>query len=176
MVAGGTSVTVGFTTDAATAVPVVPAVTVPIEVTTLTVAVLVPVALGLKLTEMLHDPPTASEVPQVFVRGKSVALVPVIVIEVMVSVAVPGLESVTVCVALVDPTFVEANVSEVGDNTALATPTPVPVRATVWWPVMALSVTVSVAGSEPTAVGLNVTEIVQLVATASVVPHVVVSK
>ena len=90
--------------------------------------------------------------------------VPVIAILVILSAALPVLESVTVWAELVVPTFWLANVNETGDRDAVEVDvdTPEPVRAAVCGLPVALSVTVTVAVLVPDAVGLNVTLIVQV--------------
>jgi len=59
-----------------------------------------PVPVGLNVTLMLQFPPAAKELPQLFVWLKF----PFAVIPLIVSATVPGLDSVTVCAALVVPT------------------------------------------------------------------------
>ena len=66
-------------------------------------ALRVPDAVGLKVTLMLQLAPTAIELPQVVVREKSPAFVPVIAIAVIVNVAVPVFLRVTVFATLVVP-------------------------------------------------------------------------
>ena len=70
-----------------------------------TLALLLPVVLGVKVTLIVHDALTASEPGQVLVCAKSPALVPVMLMVLMLSAAVPLLVSVTVFVALVELTF-----------------------------------------------------------------------
>lgn len=118
---------------------------------TLSVAVSVPVVVGVKVRTMLQLLVAASVVPQVVVSLKDVALVPVSEIAMPVSVALPGFESVMVCVAEEVATVVDAKVSEVGESTASGVgvgdaPAPVSVAVCVE-PVTppVLSVTVSVA-------------------------------
>ena len=62
-----------------------------------TLPVLVPACVGVKVTLTVQLAPTASEFPQVFVWAKS-PLAPMLV---MSRVAVPGLVTVTACDALV---------------------------------------------------------------------------
>ena len=66
----------------------------------LRVPVRVPVAVGLKVTLMAQLLPAATELPQVLVWAKS----PLAEMLVMDKAALPVLESVTVCAALVGPT------------------------------------------------------------------------
>jgi hypothetical protein len=68
---------------------------------TLSVPLRVPVAVGLKVTVIGQLAPAASVLGQVLVWAKS----PLAVIDVIVSGPVPVLLSVTVCGALVVPTF-----------------------------------------------------------------------
>src|SRR5260370_19636657 len=57
-----------------------------------------PVAVGVNVTEMLHEAVAARLVPQLSVSAKS----PLALMLIMVSAALPGLVSVTVCKALVE--------------------------------------------------------------------------
>jgi len=96
----------------------------------------------------------------------------------MVSVALPVLESVTVCAALVEFNVWLANVSDAGERLAPGVPgaNPVPVRPTVCGLPAALSVMVTAAPRAPAAVGVNVTLIVQFpLFAATELPHVLVS-
>ncbi len=79
-------------------------------------AVAAPPADGLNSTETVQLAPTAiAAVPHVFAEmRKELALVPVSVIEVSDKAAVPVFFTVTICAAVVLPTFVDAKVSEVG--------------------------------------------------------------
>ena len=88
-----------------------------------------PADAGANFTLMLQFPPDAKELPQVLVWLKF----PFAEIPVIERVAPPGLESVTVCAALVVPTVWPANVSEVGATLApgKAGDAPVPVKLTV---------------------------------------------
>ncbi len=88
---------------------------------------------GLKSTEKVQLAPAARLLPQVLdgIRNED-ALVPVDVIEEMVSAAVPVFFSVTVCEAEVVPTVVVGKLSEVGLNvTAGAGLLPVPLTLTL---------------------------------------------
>ena len=74
----------------------------------LTLALLVPAAVGLKVTLMVQEAPAASVLEllgQVLVWAKSPALVPLRPMLLMVRDPAPLLVSVTVCAALVVPTF-----------------------------------------------------------------------
>ena len=95
-----------------------------------TLADLVPVANGVKVTLIEQLLPAAKLEPQVFVCAKSVLLVPVIAMPDMLSVPVPLLVIVTTLAALVVPTNWLPNASDVGDRVT-AGATPVPVRAAV---------------------------------------------
>ena len=74
---------------------------------TLTDALLAPVAVGLRLTEIVQLAPAPIPVPQVFVVGKSPGFVPVTLIEVIESDVVPLFVRVTVLAALLVPTLTE---------------------------------------------------------------------
>jgi hypothetical protein len=71
----------------------------------LRVSVRLPVEVGVKVTDRLHDPTAARLVPQVWLTAKS----PEAAIEVRLKAAVPEFVSVTVCAALVLPTVSAAN-------------------------------------------------------------------
>jgi hypothetical protein len=97
---------------------------------TVTAALRAPVAVGVKVTLILQLAPATTLVPQVFVWLKSPLFVPVIVMLVMVSAAVPVFESVTACAALFVLTNWLLNVSDADERPAMGA-TPVPVRLTV---------------------------------------------
>jgi len=126
---------------------------------TLKVPVRVPEAAGVNVTLMLQFPPAANELPQLLVWPKS----PLAAIPVMVSAALPVLESVTVCAALVEFNVWLANVNDAGERLAPGVPgaNPVPVRPTICGLPAALSVIVTAAPRAPAAVGVNVTLMVQ---------------
>jgi len=87
-------------------------------------AVRVPVAAGLNSTETVQVAAAARVVPQVVADlRKELASVPVMVSEVRVAVAVPVFLTVTTCAAVVEPTVVEAKVSEVGERVMAGEPT-----------------------------------------------------
>jgi len=86
---------------------------------------------GVNVTEIVQLAPAASELPQLFVCAKLLALVPVTVMPVIVSAAVPGFDSIRVCAAVVVPTGVGANVKLVGASTACGVPVAVPDRVRV---------------------------------------------
>lgn len=73
-----------------------------------------PRAAGVKVTLIMQFPPAATELPQLLVWAKSLALVPVITRLVIFSVALPVLLTTTGCAELVEPRVWLLNVSEVG--------------------------------------------------------------
>jgi hypothetical protein len=136
------------------------------------VAVRVPEAEGVNVTEILQLALAASVVPQALVSAKSPGLLPSIPTLVIVNGPLPVLLNVSVCAAVVVLTAVEANVKLPGDTPAVGTPIPVPLNATVCVAPATfpeLSVIVRVPVCVPVAVGVNVTEIVQVPAAATVV-------
>jgi len=139
-------------------------------------AVSAPVAAGLNSTDTVQLAAAARVVPQVVADlRKDVALVPVTVSDVRVTVPVPVFLMVTSCAAVVEPTVVEAKVRAVGESETVkvGAAAPVPVRATVCGVPVALSAIDRLAVSVPVAAGLNSTDTVQLAAAARVVPQVV---
>ena len=82
-----------------------------------------PVAVGAKVTLIVHDELAARLVPQVFVCEKS----PLAAMLEIVSVALPGLLRVTLCGLLLVPSTCPENVNELGDRLA-ADAVPVPDR------------------------------------------------
>jgi len=86
----------------------------------------------------------------------------------------PVLLRVTLCAALVVPTFWLLNVRLVGE-TLIVTVAPVPVRLTICGLPAALSEMLTNAVRVPVAVGVNVTLIVQLPPAASELPQVLIS-
>jgi len=92
-----------------------------------TVPVLDPLALGLKVTLTLHEAPAPTLEPQVLVWEKS----PLIAMLVMVSVEVPLFVRVKLCGVLLVPTACEAKVRDAGEKLTAGPPVPVPVRLTV---------------------------------------------
>jgi hypothetical protein len=87
--------------------------------------------------------------------------------------AFPVLVTVTVCAALVVPTFWLVKV-RLEEERLKPGPVPVPVRLTVWGLPAALSITLTEAVKLPTAAGVNVTLMVQLPLAATELPHVLV--
>src|SRR5207249_4739449 len=83
---------------------------------TLNDALLVPLAVGVKVTLIVHCAPAATEVPQLLVCPKSPLLAPVMAMLEMFNVAEPMLLRVTACAALVVPTISFGNPSEDGDK------------------------------------------------------------
>jgi hypothetical protein len=78
-------------------------------------------AFGVIVTLMLQLDPAERLRPQSFVCAKFVLFVPPIAIVEIGREAVPEFVSVTVCTALVVPTFCGAKLSAVTDNAAFAT-------------------------------------------------------
>jgi hypothetical protein len=110
---------------------------------TFMVAVRVPIAPGVKVTEILHQDFSARSPPQVFVCVKSLGSAPVNVMLLIVNAVGRLLASMTMSTAPAVSTVRAANVKEVGET--IAGKTPVPVSVAVWGVFDALSVTVSVA-------------------------------
>ena len=94
---------------------------------TLSDAVRVPLAVGLKVTLMLQVVPAANELPQVWVCQKSPALAPVMVIPLIVKLVVPTLVSVTVFAGLVVPMTTVPKFKLVGNSFAVV---PIPLSGT----------------------------------------------
>ena len=82
-----------------------------------------PVAVGVKVTLIVHDALAARPVPQVLVPEKS----PLTVMLEIARAALPGLLRVTLCGLLLVPNACPENVNEVGDRLA-AGAAPVPDR------------------------------------------------
>ena len=85
-------------------------------------------------TETVQLAAAARVVPQVVADFRNeVALVPAIVSELRVTVAVPVFFTVTTCAAVVEPTVVDAKARLVGENETVnvCAAAPVPVRTTV---------------------------------------------
>jgi hypothetical protein len=127
---------------------------------TFSVAVRVPVAVGLKVTEIVHWDFAARLPSQVSVSAKSPPLAPVNVMLLIVNAVERLLVSVTFLAALVVPAFCAANVKEVGETVVCAMP--LPANEAVCGLFDAASVTVSVPVSAPMTLGVNVTVMVQL--------------
>jgi hypothetical protein len=120
------------------------------------VPVLLPTAVGLKVTLTVQLEEAERLAPQVFVSEKS----PLMLTPLMLSVVVPVFLSVTLCALLLVPTGSDEKVSEVAEKLATG-PLPVPVRLMVWVAGVALSVIVIEPVRVPVAVGLKVTLIEQ---------------
>jgi hypothetical protein len=135
------------------------------------VAVMAPVAAGVKVTLILHEVWAAREAPQVFAEmAKALALVPVMVSPESVMAVLSLFVSVTVFAALVllTPCLPKARVV----TEVVAWATPVPVRETVCGLFVALSAIESVAVMAPVAAGVKVTLILHEVWAAREAPQV----
>jgi len=103
---------------------------------------------GVNVTEMEQLAPAARDVPQVLVWAKSLGSEPVIVMPVMASAALPVLESVAVCAAVVVPVMdVKVSVAGVSVATGAGGTTPVPLNEIVCGVLAALSAIVTEAVS-----------------------------
>lgn len=127
----------------------------------LRVAVRVPVAAGVKVTEMVQVPPAGTLVAQVLVWTKSLALVPEIEMLVMGRAVVATLLKVMTFAALVVPTVCAAKVREVGCR---ETAVPDPVIRLACWPPPAVNApkTFRAAVRPPVCKGVKATFIMQL--------------
>jgi hypothetical protein len=142
---------------------------------TLKAAVSEPTAAGLKVMAMVHVAPIATLVPQVLVSEKELALLPVMLMLVMESAAVPELVSVMFGAVNELPTgWLEKLIEFAESVTAGAVAVPVPLRATVCGEPYVLSAMLTVAVSAPVAAGLKVTVILHEAAAATLVPQVLV--
>ena len=135
------------------------------------VPVLLPTAVGLKVTLTVQLEEAERLAPQVFVSEKS----PLMLTPLMLSAAAPVFLSVTLCALLLVPTGSDEKVSEVAERLATG-PLPVPVRLMVWVAGLALSVRVTEPVRVPVAVGLKVTLIEQEEDAATLDPQVFVSE
>jgi hypothetical protein len=144
---------------------------------TSSVAVALPVAEGVKLTDIAQLAPAARDGPHSLLSAKSARLAPASVMPLTASVAVPGLDSVMVWLSLVVPTVVPEKLRLVGLSVACgaAAATPVPERAAVCGDVPLLSATLIAALRAPAAPGVKLTEMLQLALAAKVLPQVLVS-
>lgn len=135
-----------------------------------TLALRVPVAVGVNVTEIVQLFFGAIELPQVLVCPKSELFVPVTTRLLIVMVAPPlALLRVITCAALVVPTVCAEKVKLVGENDAA-----VLVPASVTGNVPPLVVIVIVAARWLMFAGLNVTLIVQVLLPGSDVPQLLV--
>ncbi len=148
-------------------VPLSDVVCVPAESVTAKLPVRVPVAVGLKATEIPQLAPAASVDPQPFEIVKS----PEAVTEVIDTADAVLLLRVTFCAALVVPTVWLAKVRLEGESVTeppVVLP-PVPVRVATSLPADVAMVRVPL--NVPVDVGLKTTLVVQLAPAGSVVPH-----
>lgn len=134
-----------------------------------TVALRVPLAVGVKVTLIVQLAPAPSEEPQVLVWAKSPGLVPVMVMPVMLMEVVPTFFIVTVFAALLWPIAVVGKFSTAGIS---ETTVPVPVSEAVCVP--SLSVTLTEAVRVPDPMGLNVTVMAHVIPPPSEVGQVLV--
>lgn len=126
---------------------------------TVRVPVRLPVAVGVKVTEMVQLWPAATVDPQVLVSAKS----PEAAMVVMASAAAPEFARVMVCAGLVEPVSWLVKVRVAGESAAAgAAAVAVPAKVIVCGEPEALSVMVSVPERLPAAVGAKVTAMVQL--------------
>jgi hypothetical protein len=131
-----------------------------------------PIAAGANVTLRLQLVPAATLAPHVFVWAKSPGFAPATVMLDMLKVALPVLESVTVCGRVDAAMFSCPNARlEAERLRVVAGVTPVPFTLTVCGLPLALSVTRSEALREPAAAGANVTIIVQLPPTPTPLPQ-----
>jgi hypothetical protein len=129
-----------------------------------------PVAVGVKTTLIVHEDPTGTGVEQLLVCENWLGALPVSVMLVMGSGALPMFVTVIGCGALEVPLATLPNDTLVGDtvNGSLPVPDTVAVRVTPD------AVTLNVAFMVPAAVGVNTTWIVQLDPAGTVLPQVLV--
>jgi len=138
------------------------------------VAASVPAAVGSNATEMVQDAPAASVALQVFVLAKAALLVPVRLMPVMASGAVPELVSVAVCAAVFVPVSTEPKSSLDGVRVAAgdAEDEDVPVPARDEDCVPAESVTEKEPLLTPECAGVKTTVYAQVAPAVSVVEQV----
>jgi hypothetical protein len=140
----------------------------------LSVALLAPLAVGLNTIEAEQEAAAARLVPHVLLAMlKSPALVPETATLLIVIEELVPFDKVTVCEALLDPTFVLANVRLVGlvDTVPLGA-VPVPVSVMVWGLPLAESLKTNVADFAPVDFGANTIFAAQLEDAARDEPHV----
>jgi hypothetical protein len=177
----GLELSVKLAAGAAAAVPVSEAVCgLPAALSAIEIEpVLLPAAVGLKTTVIVHVALCATDVPQVLVWLKSPEFVPVMPIEVILSEALPVLDKVMAWLALAVPTVCEANIRLVGVKLTLGALEVVPVAIPVSEAVCGLPIALSVIETEalrlPVAIGLKTTVTVQVALCATDVPQVLVS-
>ena len=139
-------------------------------------ALRLPADAGVKVTLMVQVPPAASDVPQLLVCPKLLALVPATPMFEIARAALPGFDSVIGNGVAAVPTFVLGNASGLGLSTACGTSgtVPVPVTTADCGEPDALSATEIAALRLVAVAGVNVTVIVQVAAAASEVPQLLV--
>lgn len=133
---------------------------------TLSVPVLVPTAVGVKVTLIVQELSAFRLAPQVV---DETAKSPVVEMLMPVRATACLFESVNTLAGLVTPTFSVANVAAAGVSLACAPP--VPERATVCGLLGELSVRVRVPVRDPTWVGVKVTLMMQFFPAANVLPQ-----
>jgi hypothetical protein len=140
----------------------------------LRVALRLPEAPGLNVTDAVQLADAASVLPQVLLdMAKSAAFVPEIATLLMVIDDVSPFFRVADCAAVVEPTVVLAKVSEAGlADTVPLVEVPVPVKATFCGLPLPESLKLSVAARAPVAVGAKTIFAVQLAEAASDDPQV----
>ena len=138
-----------------------------------TVALRVPIAIGVKVTLIVQLAPTATELPHVFVCAKSPALAPVMAMLLMLNVVLPVLLNVATFAGLLWRTRYEPQVRLVADSVTDDW-TPVPVKPTICGLPIALSLIVRLAARLPAACGVKVIMIVQLAPEATELPQLFV--
>jgi hypothetical protein len=126
-----------------------------------------PVAVGVNVTRRVHDDPAARELAQLLVWVKS----PDIWAPLILTLELPGLDSVTDWAALELPTFVAEKTSDVGLKATDAA-TPVPLKLMTCGAPEASSLIVMDPVRKPAVVGVNVTESVQVPLAGTLVPQV----
>jgi hypothetical protein len=132
--------------------------------------VIVPAAVGLKVTLMVQLAPTEREVPQLFVCAKLLLAT----IDAMFNTAAPVFVSVTGCGELVVVTVWIPKVRAGGNRVTVGTGPPIPLNRIVCGLFAALSAMVTDPYRLPLAVGVKVTLMVQLFAGATEAPQLLV--
>jgi hypothetical protein len=132
-----------------------------------------PLAEGLKVTLIVQVAPAATELPQLLVWAKSLALVPETAMLVTLKAALPELVRVIVWAVLVAPTVWLAKVRLVGER-LVADVVPVPLILTLFRLEEKSSLTVRSAVRVPVAVGWKVALIVQLAPAVTLEPQLLV--
>ena len=140
---------------------------------TLSNAVRLPLAAGVKVMLNVQVDPAGSELPQLLAWAKSPGLAPVIVTLEMLRAAVPALSKVAVTAPLVVPTGWLAKERLPGERPAagVAPATPTPSRLTLLRPAEPPVAMLSVAKRSPVVLGLKVRLIVQLAPGANEMPQ-----